>query len=329
MSDPSARVHVLLTGGTLSMMRAESGGLEPTDFGPRLAELVPELAQVARVSARTLMRMDSSDLGPQHWQAMGQAIIDDYDAADGFVIVHGTDTMAFSASALSFMMPALDKPVVLTGSQRPIAEVRSDAATNLVDAVTVATMGIPEVMICMHATLLRGNRARKRSTIDFTAFDSPNFPPLARLGVTIDRAASTLPARGRPRALGQLVPEVALVTMTPATRAAELTCHAQLGTKGLVVQAFGAGNIATGRELVEALAALEIPVVVISQCRQGPVDLTRYVGGRALGGIGAIDGGEMTPEAALTKLMVGLGSGMQGDMLRAFIETPLAGERQR
>jgi L-asparaginase len=327
------RVLVLLTGGTLAMTPSlESGVLEPHDFGAQLSATLPELATIAAVETSTLMLLDSSELGPVEWMAIANVIRERYLEFDGFVVVHGTDTMAYSASALSFMLPSLSKPVVFTGSQRPIYEPRSDARINLVDAVTVATMAFPEVTICMHSLLLRGNRARKRSTMAYTAFESPNMPPLARLGVTIEQDAPSLPARGvpglpLPRPL-PLDDAVALLFLTPATRAADIEQLAERNTHGLVLLAFGSGNLPLRRSLVTALHRLAIPCVVLTQCYEGAVDLGRYRGGQALLESGAIDGGDMTPEAALTKMMVALGQQLALDKLAFYMTHPVAGERR-
>ncbi len=308
-----------------------AGVLHPSEFAGRLRERLPELATLARIDIGSLMAKDSSDLTPADWRTIAFAIQDREADYDGFVVVHGTDTMAYSASAVAFLLPALSKPVVFTGSQRPLEEPRSDARINLVDAVTVAAMAIPEVAVCMNSVLLRGARCRKRSTTAYTAFESPNFPPLARLGVTIDRSPEILPPR---RAPGDPVPppypleaKVSVLFLTPATRVEEIEAHGRLGTRGLLLLAFGSGNVPVGRGVAEALRALDVPVVVLSQCFEGPVDLALYPGGRTLLEAGAIDGGDMTLEAGLTKLMVGLGRGLAGEALRRYIEESVAGER--
>ncbi|MGE0432132.1 MAG: asparaginase [Planctomycetota bacterium] len=328
-----ARVLLLLTGGTLASTPDGEGTLAPSEFGDHLAEALPELRQVATVEARSLMLKDSSDIHPDDWRTIAEAVREEYSRFDGFVVVHGTDTMAYTASALSFLLPTVSKPVVFTGSQRPIFEPRSDARVNMVDSVTVATMAIPEVCVCMHSVLLRGNRCRKRSTIDYTAFDSPNCAPLAQLGVNVELGPEVLPPRGLP---GLPLPQplkmeqnVSVLFITPTTRPAEVRALKSAGARGLVLLAFGAGNVPVlAGGLADEIRALDMPCVALTQCFEGPVDLQLYSGGRRLAESGVIDGGDMTPEAALTKLMTGLGEGLAGDALNEYMTCAVAGERR-
>ncbi len=323
----------MLTGGTLAMSASKDGVLEPTEFGKQLSRTLPELPQVAQIENCNLMVKDSSDVGPDDWRAMAEKIRECYDDFDGFVVVHGTDTMAYSASAISFLLPSLSKPVVFTGSQRPIEEVRSDARVNLVDAVTVATMAVPEVTVCLHSVLLRGNRCRKRSTIDYAAFESPNIPPLGQFGVRIALSPEILKPRGvpglpLPRTL-PLEARVGTLFLTPTTRPEEVEVHAQLETRGLLLMAYGAGNLPVADPaLLKAIQALNVPTIVVTQCFHGAADLTLYRGGRALLESGVMDGGDMTPEAALTKLMTGLGVGLEDAELRRYMLSSVAGERR-
>lgn len=331
--NPQKKVLLVLTGGTLVMDAQKGGPLAPDQFSQELAVALPEIRQIAHVDTLPLMARDSSNLRTSDWHAIAEAVRKHYLAYDGFVIVHGTDTMAFTASALSFLLPSSSKPIVFTGSQRPIREPRSDARINLVDSLTVATMHLPEIAVSMHSVLLRGNRCRKRSTSAYDAFESPNFPPLAHLGVSIELSPEILQPRGVPGLpLPRPLPteeKVSILFFTPATRVEEIRIHRELGTKGLLVLAFGCGNLPIlERAHVDALGALGIPIVVLTQCFHGNVDLSLYEGGRALLEIGAIDGGDMTPEAALAKLMTGLGVGLEAVSLREYMLSSVAGERR-
>ncbi len=309
------------------------GVLEPMRFNSQLQESLPELPRIAEVEICSLMAKDSSDVVPDDWVCIAEQVRSCYSEYDGFVVVHGTDTMSYTASALSFILPTLSKPIVFTGSQRPMHEPRSDARVNLVDAVKIATMGVAEVTVCLHSMLLRGNRSRKRSTTDYRAFESPNFPPLGTLGVKIDLSDEILAPRGAP---GMPLPSphalerrVSQLFLSPATRPEEILAQREMGTRGLILGAFGAGNLPVRDDrLLRAIQQLGIPTVVLSQCYHGPVDLRLYQGGLSLLEGGVIDGGEMTPEAALTKLMAGLGVGLRDDELRKYMLSSVAGERR-
>lgn len=327
-----SRVLLLLTGGTLTMRPGEAGVLQATEFSEALRQSLPELDEVAQIDVESLMVKDSSDLAPADWTHLAEAIRSHYNAYDGFVVVHGTDTMAYTASAISFMLPSCSKPVIFTGSQRPLREPRSDARINLVDSVTAATLPLPEVAICLHSVLLRGNRSRKQSTTAYTAFESPNFPPLATLGLNIELSSDVLQPRGvpglpLPRPL-PLDEKVSMVFMTPTTRARNVELLVRNGARGLVLLAYGAGNIPAHTGIPEVVKASGVPALVLTQCFHGGVSLGLYEGGQALVLAGAIDGGDMTPEAALTKLMTGLGVELGEPDLRQYLLSSVAGERR-
>src|SRR5579862_8694524 len=186
--EPMKRVLILHTGGTLGMAGRRPAPLAPDIYAQALTERVPELAELAEIETRILCNLDSSDIGLEEWAALADEVAQARARYDGVVIVHGTDTMAYTASALSFALAGLDRPVVLTGSQRPLAAVRSDARRNLVDAVDLATRDLPEVGICFDGRLLRGNRATKGDAWSYDAFASLGCAPLARLGLDVEIA---------------------------------------------------------------------------------------------------------------------------------------------
>lgn len=327
------RVLILHTGGTLGMAGG-SGPLRPAHFAERLRERIPELWQIARIDLEIFCNVDSSDLGPPLWQGLARRIFERLPRYAGIVVTHGTDTMAYTASALSLMLRGLDRPVVLTGSQRPLAEIRTDARLNLIDAVTAAARGpdLPEVVICFDSRLFRGNRARKVKIAEYDAFDSPNLPPLGGLGVEVTIEPQRR-RRGRPRLLDALETAVHAIHVFPGMDPAPHLAWLESGrVKGMVLFAFGAGNFPLAGErsllpLFERARDLRIPVLVGSQAHRNAVDLDLYESGAAARELGAIGAGDMTPETCLVKMMHALAYGRTLAGVRRILEANLAGER--
>ena len=328
------RVLLLHTGGTLMMRPASSGELRPSDgAGDLLAEL-PALARVAEVELRALFDIDSSDMQPAQWMEIARAVhgaVSD-DRYDGVVVVHGTDTMAYGASAVALVLGPLTKPVVFTGAQRPLTDIRTDARRNLVDAVLGATLPIPEVSIAFTSRILRGARAMKRDAWAFAAFDSPSLPPLAELGVDVYLAPHIRPAARSLAPMDERIePRVFAVRVFPGLDPDLIRGALQAGVRGLVLEAYGTGNLPhLSGSLIPALEearSRDVPVLVVSQCPRGFVEMGRYAGGAAAFAAGAISGGDMTREAAIAKMMVGLARHGPGERLRAWLEDDLVGER--
>jgi L-asparaginase len=325
-------VLLLHTGGTLGMVGRRPHTVKPAPFAEALRARVPELTELANVELELFSNLDSSEVQPEAWLALARRLHQRLPGVDGAVVIHGTDTLAYTASALSFLLPGLRRPVVLTGSQRPLQEVRSDARLNLIDAVTSALRGPPEVTVCFDSHLYRGNRTVKVKVAEYDAFASPNFPPLGTLGVHTHFLPGLRP-RGRPGLLPGLEPRVFLLKVFPGLDPAlPLLLLPQL--RGLVVEAYGAGNVPveerSGRSLLplfRAARARGIPVLVVSQAQRNAVELGLYQGGAAIAEEGAIDGGDLTAPAAVTKLMCGLALHTQGPALRRYLETSVAGER--
>ena len=231
---------MLHTGGTLGMAGGRPSALRPAPFARTLRERIPELAELADVRLEVFSNVDSSEMRPETWVRLAQALARRLPGVDGAVVTHGTDTLAYTASALSFLLPGLDRPVVLTGSQRPLKEVRTDARLNLIDAVTSALRGPPEVTVCFDSKLYRGNRTLKAAVADYDAFESPNFPLLGTLGVTA-RFEKGLPPR-RLKLVDRLDPRVFLLKVFPGLDPGlPLSLLGQM--RGLVVEAYGAGNV--------------------------------------------------------------------------------------
>jgi len=294
----------MMRGGPDTPLRA------PT-FAQDLVAEVPVLAEIAHIDTRILAQIDSSDMAPGTWVAIAECVHEALSDYDGVVIIHGTDTMAYTASALAFLLGDLDKPVILTGSQRPIHEIRTDARQNLIDAFQLATMDIPEVGLAFAAKLLRGCRATKVDAWGYDAFDSPMCPPLAKLGIGVELGSHILAPRARQAFDPRLEPNVLAVRLFPGLDPQLLMGALNTGVRGLVIKAFGAGNVPVRERslvpVIEHATTLDVPVVIASQCHRAHVDLSRYEGGSRALSAGAIGAADMTVEAALTKLMVVLG----------------------
>lgn len=321
------RVLILHTGGTLGM---KGTPLEPDAFAAKLQDAVPELAQLADLETRILANVDSSDAGPELWSDLASTIAEEYEAYDGFVVVHGTDTMAYTASALSFALEDVGKPVILTGAQRPLSALRSDARRNLADAVELATYPIPEVAICFDGLLLRGCRTTKSSARDYRGFLSPDCEPLARLGVDVRLGSHIRRPTSAPKFDARFDPNVLLVQITPGMSPSAMRGVFELdGLKGAVVVAFGTGTVPTSaRPLAPVIAegvarGLEIVIITTSS---GKVDFGLYKNSKPLEQTGALAGGELRVEAAMTKLMHAIACYSDRDERRAYLARDVAGE---
>ena len=336
------RILVVYTGGTIGMTEdLATGALVPFSFD-HLMRNVPKIGRLGYTLDHVEIDppIDSSNMNPAHWAQVAKMIADAYDDFDGFVVLHGTDTMAYTASALSFMLRGLAKPVILTGSQLPIGEIREDGTENLITALQIAAArtgdGAPmvqEVAISFGRHLWRGNRAMKVSSTNFGAFASYNYPPLADMDLHIVYRERLL---ARPAAGTALAPlyamddAVAVAFLYPGITEAAL--RPQLlapGAKAVVLRTFGAGNAPTETwftDLVaEAVGAGKV-VVNVTQCPAGGVEEKRYATGDALAKAGVVSGCDMTCEAALTKLMHLFGRGLSATEVAAAMTRPLAGE---
>lgn len=307
-------ILLVTTGGTFGMLPGDRGFLRS------ILRAVPEVKALANIDVRAPFALDSSSVTPGHWVRLARLIAGEMDRYDGFVVTHGTDTMAYTAAALSFMLEGLRKPVVLTGAQRPLAEIRNDARANLVDAVEVATQGLAEVAVVFGGLVLRGNRCRKWSLSDTRAFASPNYPPLGEVGARLvlhrDRA---LRPRGRFRLRDAIDPRVMHLRLAPGLSGSRLAGLDASSVRGVVLEAFGAGNVPLldGKELfpLTDLVKKGVVVAVVSGAEHGAVDLGLYEGGRRAAAAGAVSAGDLTAEAAVVKMMCALGRA--ADPLRA------------
>ena len=335
---PRPRVLLLHTGGTLGMRRGADGSYAPA-AGALESELaaLPELQRAPLPEVELLESdplLDSSDMHPEDWQRVADALAARLPSFAGAVVLHGTDTMAYTASALSFLLEGLDRPVILTGSQIPLAEVRSDARENLITALLLACEPrLRDVAVYMNGRLLRGNRCTKVSSSGFTAFDSPNLPALAEVGVEVVwREALLRPAGAGPLRAVRLrhVPVVAL-RLFPGITGATLRQVLRDPVRGLVLETYGSGNAPSrDPDLLAALAeasARGVVIVNVTQCLRGHVRMDTYAAGRGLQAAGVVSGGDMTAEAALTKLSVLLSQDLQPAVVAQRMVADLAGER--
>ncbi len=332
-------LFVLYTGGTIGMIAGPDGSLAPLDLRTLAASLpiVQELP-IGLTVATFVEPIDSAAIVLPNWLDIADALVEHSPGHVGVVILHGTDTMAYTASALSFLLDGIDMPVVLTGSQRPITSIRSDGRENLVTALEVAAGRlegaplVPEVTIFFNDVLLRGNRAVKVHADSYRGFASPNFPPLATAGATLDYATEHLrpPGRGPLHRRSGLCGDVAAIQLHPALNAGGLAAVlSRPALRGVVLQAYGTGNGPTARWFLDGLRrAVDagVTVVVTTQCRAGSVLGGRYASGAALLETGAVPGGDMTFEAALTKLMSVLDCNEDPADVRRVMRQDLAGE---
>ncbi len=331
-----AKVLIINTGGTISMTETAEG-LKPDlgRFRAALAEM-PELRNPkmpAWEMVNTDPLLDSSNMTVDEWNRLGEIVAENYDAYDGFVILHGTDTMAYTASALSFMFENLGKPVILTGSQIPLCEIRSDGKDNLITSLLIAGSGrVNEVCICFGEELLRGNRAIKYSADGFIAFKSPNCPPLAEVGIAIDyNEALLLPAPAEPFRLQTLEKNpIGVIKVFPGIQFELFANIMTEALKGVVIETFGAGNIPGSATallpIIEKASRNGAIVTVCTQCPQGTVQLGAYETSSALKRVGAVSGKNMTTEAAVAKLYYLLTKHTDTETVSRLMETNLRGE---
>ncbi len=339
MSDRDRKsVYIAYTGGTIGM-RPGAHGYEPAPgfLEQQMAQL-PVLASGAMPQFHVheyQPLLDSANMTPADWVKLGRDIMDRYHRYDGFIVLHGTDTMAFSASALSFMFRRLGKPIVFTGSQIPLCEARTDARENLITSLLIAAgETIPEVCLFVGHSLLRGNRATKVSARHFLAFRSPNYPALGEAGVELAiHRERILPPPSGPLAFDEVgVAQVADLRIFPGITPETLEAFLRPPLEGAVLHTYGVGNAPDRPELLAVLRqASDRGVVLVNctQCLEGSVRMASYATGSALAAAGVVSGYDMTPEAALTKLYSLLSLGLESEEVRRLMGEDLRGELTR
>ena len=334
-------ILIIYTGGNIGMVNDPvSGSLVPINFR-HISDQVPELRRfgftLESVSFDPVI--DSSDVSPETWIRIAETIAAGYDRFDGFVVLHGTDTMAYSASALSFMLSGLEKPVIFTGSQLPIGVLRTDGKENLITAIEIAAAlenglpVVPEVCIYFENRLMRGNRTIKYSAEHFNAFASPNLPPLAEAGLQIryNRNIIRYPTVRRPLDIsGKFDTRVAILSLFPGIRreTVQALLHTS-GLRGIILETYGTGNAPTLNWFLDELRAFMENgglVLNVTQCLAGSVEMGLYETSAELRNAGVISGRDITTEAAVTKMMILLGSGLPAEKVSTLLARPLCGE---
>lgn len=347
---PKKRTHekvlIIYTGGTIGMPSTDENGSEIDSIKPKKGYLQELMAKMNDLDHPTVPDydidewdelLDSSDFSPAEWITLAKQVKENYHNYDGFVILTGTDTMAYTASALSFMFENLNKSVIITGSMIPLDVPVSDARRNLTLSLIMAVkLEVTEVMLYFGNKLLRGNRARKTSSADIHAFDSPNMEPLARMGVKISLSSKILtPPRRRFLVHLNLYTKLTAMVMIPGFDDGPLRSFFESSTKenpvGVVLLLYGSGNAPVRKkEFVEAIKyAIQekhAVIVITTQCLKGAVSLSTYETGNELRKAGVFDAKDMTPEACVTKLAVLMGRGFRGKLLQEAMEKNLRGE---
>lgn len=338
--DDTSRKNVLIiyTGGTLGMRPSAKGYVPADDLGRLIRERLPELGMRAMPGYEIVEHdypLDSANAAPHHWYELARQIRVADARFDGFVMIHGTDTLAYTASALSFLLADFGKPVLLTGSQIPLCEVRNDAAGNLIGAMqAIATGRVNEVAICFGRYILRGNRTTKVNATELDAFISPNVSPLAEIG-THFRFNSAPPLPPDSDLLGGAMPgyrdcNIAVLRIYPGIHGSFIDAIAGTDAAGIIMRCYGTGTAPVDNP--EFLAALTrashagVVIVAVSQCLEGSVSLGRYAAGSALADAGVVSGADMTTEAALTKLHTLFSRGLSRTRIAGLMPQNLRGE---
>ncbi|HEX7411100.1 MAG TPA: type I asparaginase [Bacteroidales bacterium] len=333
-------ILVIYTGGTIGMIKdIETGALKPFDFGD-LYKVMPVLENFKfKIQSLSLAPLiDSSNMNPTFWVRLATLIGENYKKYDGFVVLHGTDTMSYSASMLSFMLENLNKPVIFTGSQLPLGLVRTDGRDNFINAIEIAaaredeTPIVPEVAIYFENKLMRGNRTNKFNAENFNAFVSGNYPVLAEVGVHIryNRNAILNPNFKHLKVHTLLDTNVAILKLFPGISENVVSSILHIGgLKGVILETYGAGNAPTDEWFISALSeAINRGIIIynVTQCKGGSVDMGKYETSVELGRIGVIGGYDITTESAIAKMMFLLGEGYSRPEIEVLLQSPLRGE---
>ncbi len=329
------KILLLFAGGTIGMVHnQETGALEPAASALELLQHIPELHEIAEIDFELVDNVDSSNMTPDHWTTLATRIAAQYDQYDGFVIAQGTDTMAYTASALSFALGNLGKPVILTGSLIPLSKAGSDARNNLVYACMTASLDIAEVCVVLSNTILRGNRAKKHHESFVAAFHSPNFPALGELGRPI--VLNEWRKRRHNDALSlhaSFDRRIAAIRLFPGLNPDNIAQLISTGIRALIIEGFGPGNVPFLNHsiipVIEQSTTAHIPVIIANQMEHGKTNLEAYGAGLRAAQAGAIGAGDMTIEATITKTMWALTMAEKSNKsVQEILQQNYAGEMQ-
>lgn len=332
-------ILIIYTGGTIGMITDESGALVSFNFR-QIIEKIPSLTNFKmKLTVISFPEpLDSSDIKPSHWIDIGYIIYENYKQYDGFVVLHGTDTMAYTASALSFILEGLNKPVILTGAQLPIGARRTDARENLITALEIASSKlagrpiVSEVCIYFGNVLLRGNRSKKVQSVQFSAFESENYPPLAEAGILIDYNWPAL-MKNEDQALkyhDKFNTDVTILKLFPGInkKVVENILNIE-NLQGVILESYGSGNAPSEKWFIDCLVrAINKGIIVfnVSQCNGGRVIQGKYETSLILKNIGVLSGSDITMEAAITKMMYLLGNEKTKENIKELLVKPISGE---
>jgi L-asparaginase len=332
MSRP--KICLLFAGGTIGMVRNnKTGALHPAENSIDIIRDFPEIQKLVSLDFKVVVNIDSSNMNPGHWTEIAKTIYRYYDKYDGFVVAQGTDTMAYTASALSFALQNLSKPIVFTGSLIPLNEIGSDGRNNLIYACLTATLDIAEVCMVFANKILRGNRAKKYHESFVAVFHSPNYPVLGELGRPI--TLHEWRKKRRKRLLKfrpDFEPKISLLKLFPGFDPFIIDKGLERGTKGIIIEGFGPGNIPFLEnsivEKIEQAVKRGVPVVIANQMEKGITNLKAYEAGLCAEKAGAISARDMTTEATVTKLMWALKRTKNVSEIKKIMEKDLAGEME-
>lgn len=327
------KVAIIYTGGTIGMIKQDGTNI-PCRKPETLLSVIPELNEIAEIGWYYLFNKDSCMINMEEWNMLAYKIYELYNKYDGFVIMHGTDTMVYTATALSYILKNLNKPIIFTGSQKPLSERRNDARNNIINSIEFAASNIREVAICFNNVLLRANRSTKVSNLRYNAFLSPNYDPLAIIGIAIEWSKSILKSLKKqkdPLLIDNMkYHNIQILKVYPNFDDKLLNVLENAGLEGVIIEAFGAGTLPDYNDcfsdFIKKMCKKDLPVVLTSQCLHGSISPGLYETGRKALNSGAINGKNITTEAAYVKLLYLLSHYKHLDTIRKKFYENISGE---